>query len=46
MSSKKAMKQAQKQNYARFKNNFTSNSNNPFKRKTIKKTKSKFLTKK
>ena len=39
MSSKKAMKQAQKQNYARFKNNFSSNSNNPFKKKTIKKQK-------
>ena len=46
MSSKRAMKQAQKQNYARFKNNFSTNSNNPFKRKTIKKTKSNLLTKK
>ena len=36
MSSKKAMKQAQKQNYARFKNNFSSNSNNPFKKKNYK----------
>ena len=45
MSSKKAMKQAQKQNYARFKNNFSSNSNNPFKKKTIKNTKSNFSTK-
>ena len=46
MSSKRAMKQAQKQNYARFKNNFSSNNNNPFKRKTIKKTKSNLSTKK
>ena len=46
MSSKRAMKQAQKQNYARFKNNFSSNCNNPFKRKTIKNKKSNFLTKK
>ena len=30
MSSKKAMKQAQKQNYARFKNNFSSNKRNPY----------------
>tara|TARA_B100000029_G_scaffold499107_1_gene569009 strand:+ start:23 stop:160 length:138 start_codon:yes stop_codon:yes gene_type:complete len=30
MSSKKAMKQAQKQNYARFKNNFSTNSRSPF----------------
>ncbi len=30
MSSKKAMKQAQKQNYARYKNNFSSNRRNPF----------------
>ena len=46
MSSKRAMKQAQKQNYARFKNNFSTNSNNPFKKKTIKNTKSNFSTKK
>ena len=46
MSSKRAMKQAQKQNYARFKNNFSSNSYNPFKRKNIKNTKSNSSTKK
>ena len=46
MSSKRAMKQAQKQSYERFKNNFSSNTNNPFKKKTIKNTKSKFSTKK
>ena len=46
MSSKKAMKQAQKKNYARFKNNFSSNSNNPFKRKTIKNMKLNSSTKK
>ena len=46
MSSKRAMKQAQKQNYARFKYNFSSNSNNPFKRKTIKNTKLNLSTKK
>ena len=46
MSSKRAMKQAQKQNYARFKNNFSSNSHNTFKRKTIKNTKSNFSAKK
>ena len=46
MSSKRAMKQAQKQSYARFKNNFSSNNNNPFKKKTIRNTKSKFLIKK
>tara|TARA_B100000073_G_C23451363_1_gene459498 strand:+ start:201 stop:344 length:144 start_codon:yes stop_codon:yes gene_type:complete len=36
MSSKKAMKQAQKQNFARFKNNFSSNSKNPFEKKILK----------
>ena len=46
MSSKKAIKQAQKQSYARFKNYFSSNTYNPFKRKTIKNTKSNFPTKK
>ena len=46
MSSKRAMKQAQKQNYALFKNNFYSNSNNPFKKKTLKNTKSNYSTKK
>ena len=33
MSSKKALKQAQKQNFARFKNNFFTNSRNPFSKK-------------
>ena len=46
MSSKRAMKQAQKQSYARFKNNFSSNNNNPFKKKIIRDKKSNFSTKK
>ena len=46
MSSKRAMKQAQKQSYARFKNNFSSNTNNPFKKKTTRNTKSNFSIKK
>ena len=33
MSSKKALKQAQKQNFARYKNNFSTNSRNPFGKK-------------
>jgi len=36
MSSKRALKLAQKQNYARYKNNFSSNSSNPFSKKKIK----------
>ena len=39
MSSKKAMKQAQIQNYARFKNNFTYNLKNPFIKKNFQKGK-------
>ena len=35
MSSKKAMKQAQKQNFARFKNNFSTNFKNNFKKKNF-----------
>ena len=37
MSSKKALKQAQKQNYARFKNNLSNNFNNKFNKKNFKK---------
>mgnify|MGYP001365731437 CR=1 FL=1 len=33
MSSKKAIKQAQKQKFARFKNNFSTNNKNPFGKK-------------
>jgi len=33
MSSKKALKQAQKQKFARYKNNFSTNSKNPFGKK-------------
>jgi len=32
MSSKKALKQAQKQRYAKFKDNYSSNKKNPFNR--------------
>tara|TARA_Y100001958_G_C21160031_1_gene494130 strand:+ start:819 stop:959 length:141 start_codon:yes stop_codon:yes gene_type:complete len=45
MSSKKALKQAQKQNYARFKNNISRNSNNPFKKKLSKNKKQNSLKK-
>ena len=45
MSSKKALKQAQKQKYARFKNNISTNSNDPFKKKFTENKKQKFLKK-
>ena len=39
MSSKKAMKQAQKQNFARFKNNFSTKFKNNFRKKNFQKNK-------
>tara|TARA_B100000575_G_scaffold252678_1_gene220776 strand:- start:325 stop:477 length:153 start_codon:yes stop_codon:yes gene_type:complete len=45
MSSKKALKQAQKQNYARFKNNISLNSQNPF-NKNLSKIENKLFKKK